>query len=106
MGNWSTKSYAKELDKVKKLSSNPLPPDFYCRNTIQVALDLLGKILIVRTFPEFDFDSPHAEVTAGRIVETEAYTENDPASHSFKGKTPRSSVMFGNPGVAYVYFIY
>lgn len=101
MENWLTKSYARELDKGKSL-----PPEFYCRNTVQVAQDLLGKILIVRTFPEYEFDSPHAEVTAGRIVETEAYRENDPASHAYRGETPRSSIMFGQPGFAYVYLIY
>jgi len=77
----------------------PLSRSFYVRYTIDVAKDLLGKLL-VRRFSDGSY-------VAGVIVEVEAYRgEDDPASHAYRGLTSRNKVMFGKPGVAYVYFTY
>ena len=75
-----------------------LPVNFYHRNTLEVAAELLGKVLGVRT--------TNRRWLLGRIVETEAYRADDPASHSAFGLTPRNQIMFGEPSFAYVYFIY
>jgi hypothetical protein len=75
-----------------------LPASFYARDAVTVARELLGTVL-VRALAD-------GTVLAGTIVETEAYREDDPASHSHRGPTARAEVMFGPPGRAYVYFIY
>ena len=75
-----------------------LPRKFYSRDTVQVAKDLLGKILVRKI---------GKQKLTGTIIETEAYEgKNDPASHSSKKKTERNKVMFGQVGWSYVYFTY
>src|SRR5208337_5693005 len=75
-----------------------LPSSFFERDTVKVAPDLLGKCLV---------RLKDRERLVGRIVEVEAYRgSDDPASHAFRGKTPRNMPMFGEPGHAYIYFTY
>jgi DNA-3-methyladenine glycosylase len=76
-----------------------LPLSFYLRSDVlKISKELLGKVLVTNW---------NGEYASGRIVETEAYEgETDRASHASKGRTPRTEVMFGEGGSAYVYLCY
>lgn len=83
---------------IKVRTSRVLPQTFYDRPTLDVAADLLGKVLAHRK---------GAVVTSGVIVETEAYIgESDPACHAASGPTRRNAPLYGPPGRAYVYLNY
>ena len=75
-----------------------LPREFYLRDGLTVARELIGKKLVTNL---------RGEVTSGIIVETEAYMgELDAAAHSYRGKTERTKIFYGAGGFVYVYMIY
>lgn len=74
-------------------AASRLGRDFYARDALAVAPDLLGAVLRVG-------------LVTGRITEVEAYRRDDPASHSFRGPTRRNTSMFASPGTLYVYISY
>ena len=72
------------------MAPQPLNQEFFARPVAEVAPDLIGCTLVL-------------DGVGGVVVEVERYQQDDPASHSFRGPTPRAAVMFGPPGILYVY---
>ena len=71
----------------------PLPQSFFARSALEVARDVIGCTFLFGG-------------AGGRIVETEAYRQDDPCCHGYRGRTDRNAVLFGPPGHLYVYFTY
>ncbi|MCI4332149.1 MAG: DNA-3-methyladenine glycosylase [Thermoplasmata archaeon] len=88
---------ALNLATVRARYRRPLPTSFYDRPTSTVAKELLGAWVVAPRVRGF---------RVARIVETEAYLGDDPASHSFRGRTERNRSMFGPPGTLYVFRIH
>ncbi len=90
---FSSSEIMTDISSLKKL-----PRNYYVRNVLTVAESLPGNIFVRKK---------GKKLYAGRIVEVEAYDGSvDEAAHSFKGKTKRNEVMFGQGGFLYVYFTY
>ncbi|MGI4776306.1 MAG: DNA-3-methyladenine glycosylase [Janthinobacterium lividum] len=92
-------SFINMKTKIMFMSANDqsnkiLDRNFFERPCVEVARNLLGKVLVFQNY-------------RGIITETESYRgSDDPASHAFRGPTPRAKIMFGPPGISYVYLIY
>jgi DNA-3-methyladenine glycosylase len=86
------------LRPLRSSCEHRLPREFYARPTLDVARELLGKVLVHHR---------RGVITSGMIVEVEAYIgESDPACHAAPGPTKRNAPLYGPPGIAYVYLNY
>ncbi len=79
------------------IQTNILSPTFFAQETLTVARHLLGCYLVV---------SNNGETEHFKIVETEAYTQHDPACHAYRRNTGRAATLYKAPGLSYVYLIY
>jgi DNA-3-methyladenine glycosylase len=84
-------------EELAERFARPLPRAWYDRPADRIAEELIGAYLIVRE---------GSGLRAGRLVETEAYLVEDPASHAFRGETPRNRSMFAGAGTLYVFRIH
>jgi DNA-3-methyladenine glycosylase len=86
------------MNKLNFLKSHRLTSDFFTKNTLKIASNLLGTYLVC---------NKNNTLKIGQIIETEAYVgEKDLASHARFGKTARNTIMWNSPGFIYVYLIY
>ncbi|AAP99309.1 3-methyladenine DNA glycosylase [Prochlorococcus marinus subsp. marinus str. CCMP1375] len=81
-----------------QIAISSLPINFFCRPSEEVAPDLIGCLLVKR--------ESNKKLLWGAIVETEAYSQSEPACHGFTRKTSKNKTLFGNPGRLYVYLTY
>lgn len=86
-----------DYSDISDIIAGMLPGSFFAQDALKLAKELIGHRLVHET-PD--------GTTSGMIVETECYSQEDAASHSYTGETPRTKVMFGPGGYAYIYFTY
>lgn len=87
----------KKFNRYNKIMAKILNRDFYSDETTKVARNMLGKVLCREI---------NGEIYRGLVVETEAYTQDEPSCHAYNGITKRSKTLFEKPGLAYVYMTY
>ncbi len=87
----------KKINSYNKIMAKILKRDFYSEETTEVARNMLGKVLCREI---------NGAIYRGLIVETEAYTQDEPSCHAYNGITKRSKTLFEKPGLAYVYMTY
>jgi DNA-3-methyladenine glycosylase len=81
-----------------RIAYKPIRKSFYSENTLRVAKEILGKVLVKKQ---------NGKILTGRIVETEAYIgDHDPACHAYRKFTKRSKTLYQKGGTIYVYFVY
>lgn len=94
-----SKPHLNELKPIFFPDCLPLAPAFFERDTVAVARELLG-CRLMRFLPQQN------QWLTCKIIETEAYTADDPACHAYNRKTGRAQMLYEKPGTAYVYLIY